>query len=180
MKILRTIIFFLVCINTFNLDIPEQGIVTFGFSLWAKNVWLYYRTTGTVVATSDNPKLSNVSVGKILLDGVSSGTACISAFNFVWDNSMRVQPCLGLGLEIGAIIETLANGTGSFTAAFSGGSAENYEKQFTNTTIGLVVPFTDDTEGNEYELTLPELEITGSLPSGGSSDLLQITFDYRA
>jgi len=168
-------------VNTFNLDIPEQGIVTFGFGLMGKNrvVANGAAPAGTVVNASDNPSLSNVSVGQILLDGVSqAGTACVSAFSFAWDNSMQVQRCLGLGLEIGAIIETLANGTGSFTAAWSTGSALNYEKQFTNTTISLVIPFTD-TEGNEYELTLPEVEITGSLPSGGNSDLLQATFEYR-
>ena len=103
-------------VNTFNLDIPEQGIVTFGFGLALK--WVSLRMVlpaGTVVNASDNPSLSNVSVGQILLDGVSqAGTACVSAFSFAWDNSMQVQRCLGLGLEIGAIIETLANGTGSF------------------------------------------------------------------
>ena len=91
---------------------------------------------------------------------------------------MQVRKCLGAGLEVGAILEMSAKGTGSFTAAWSTGSAANYEKQFTNTTISLVIPFTD-TEGNEYELTLPEVEITGSLPSGGNSDLLQATFEYR-
>lgn len=168
-------------VNTFNLDIPEQGIVTFGFGLMGKKrvVVNGAAPAGTVVNASNNPSLSNVSVGQILLDGVSqAGTACVSAFSFAWDNSMQVQRCLGLGLEIGAIIETLANGTGSFTQAWSAGSAVNYENQFTNKTISLVIPFTD-TEGNEYELTLPEIEITGSLPSGGNSDLLQATFEYR-
>lgn len=72
----------------------------------------------------------------------------------------------------------MANGTGSFTAAWSTGAAANYEKQFTNTTIGLQVVI-KDSSNNEYVLTLPKVEITASLPSGGNSDILQASFEYR-
>jgi hypothetical protein len=91
---------------------------------------------------------------------------------------MQVQRCLGAGLDVGAIIETLANGTGSFTAAWSTGAAANYEKQFTNTLISLKIDIVDS-EANAYELTLPKVEITATLPSGGNSDILQASFEYR-
>lgn len=167
-------------VNTVNISIPEQGLVNIVFGLMAKG-----RTpsstapTGTVTSPTLTPTFSNVSVGDILIDGVSQvGVACISAFDFTWDNTMQVQRCLGAGLGIGNIIETLANGTGSFTAAWSSGAAANYEKQFTNSTIGLKIDIADSL-GNEYVLTLPKVEITASLPSGGNSDILQATFDYR-
>lgn len=55
-------------VNTFNLDIPEQGIVTFGFGLMGKKrvVANGAAPAGTVVNASNNPSLSNVSVGQIL------------------------------------------------------------------------------------------------------------------
>lgn len=169
-------------VNTMNISIPEQGLVTIGFGLMGKGRTVSGTLpTGTVTTPTLTPVFSSVSVGDILIDGVSQvGVACITSFDFTWDNTMQVQRCLGAGLDIGAIIETLANGTGSFTAAWSANAATNYEKQFTNTTIGLQILLTDaETGGNEYVLTLPKVEITASLPSGGNSDILQATFDYR-
>ena len=167
-------------VNTVNISIPEQGLVTIGFGLMAKGRTVASSLpAGTVTTPTLTPTFSNVSVGDILIDGVSQvGVACITAFDFTWDNTMQVQRCLGAGLDIGALIETMANGTGSFTAAWSTGAAANYEKQFTNTTIGLQVVI-KDSSNNEYVLTLPKVEITASLPSGGNSDILQASFEYR-
>ena len=167
-------------VNTLNISIPEQGLVTIGFGLMGKGRTVASSLpAGTVTTPTLTPTFSNVSVGDILIDGVSQvGVACITAFDFTWDNTMQVQRCLGAGLDIGALIETLANGTGSFTAAWSTGAAANYEKQFTNTTIGLQVVI-KDSANNEYVLTLPKVEITASLPSGGNSDILQASFEYR-
>jgi len=167
-------------VNTLNISIPEQGLVTIGFGLMGKGRTVASSLpAGTVTTPTLTPTFSNVSVGDILIDGVSQvGVACITAFDFTWDNTMQVQRCLGAGLDIGALIETMANGTGSFTAAWSTGAAANYEKQFTNTTIGLQVVI-KDSSNNEYVLTLPKVEITASLPSGGNSDILQASFEYR-
>lgn len=167
-------------VNTVNISIPEQGLVTIGFGLMGKGRTVASSLpAGTVTTPTLTPTFSNVSVGDILIDGVSQvGVACITAFDFTWDNTMQVQRCLGAGLDVGALIETMANGTGSFTAAWSTGAAANYEKQFTNTTIGLQVVI-KDSSNNEYVLTLPKVEITASLPSGGNSDILQASFEYR-
>ena len=120
-------------VNTVNISIPEQGLVTIGFGLMGKGRTVASSLpAGTVTTPTLTPTFSNVSVGDILIDGVSQvGVACITAFDFTWDNTMQVQRCLGAGLDIGALIETMANGTGSFTAAWSTGAAANYEKQFT-------------------------------------------------
>lgn len=167
-------------VNTFNISIPEDGLITTTFGLMGKGRTVSDTLpTGTVTPATMTPAMSNVSVGDILIDGVSQvGVACITAFDFTWDNTMQVQKCLGGGLDVGAIIETLANGTGSFTAAWSTGAAANYEKQFTNTLIALKINLVDS-EANAYELTLPKVEITATLPSGGNSDILQATFEYR-
>lgn len=167
-------------VNTFNISIPEDGLITTTFGLMGKGRTVSATLpTGTVTTPTLTPAMSNVSVGDILIDGVSQvGISCITAFDFTWDNTMQVQRCLGAGLDVGAIIETLANGTGSFTAAWSTGAAANYEKQFTNTLISLKIDIVDS-EANAYELTLPKVEITATLPSGGNSDILQTSFEYR-
>ena len=87
------------------------------------------------------------------------------------------QKCLGAGLEVGAILEMSAKGTGSFTMAWSTKAAELYEKQFTNGNISLSIPITD-TAGNKYVLNIPKVELTASLATGGKDDILNTTFEY--
>lgn len=168
-------------VNTWALTIPESGIVTTTFGMIGLG-----RTpsdtvpAGTVTApTPLPPTFSSVSVEDIKIDGVTQvGVACITAFDFTWDNTAQTQRCLGNGLDIGAIIATLANGTGSFTMAWSKNGALNYEKQFSNTTLAITVSLKDGLE-NVYVLALPKVEITATLPSGGNGDILQATFEYR-
>ena len=166
-------------VNTFGIDIPEAGPIglTFGF-MGTKRTTAAVAPVGTITPASANPRMSNISVGDLLVDGVSvKGTACITAFSFNWDNSMQVQKCLGAGLEVGAILEMSAKGTGSFTMAWSTKAAELYEKQFTNGNISLSIPITD-TAGNKYVLNIPKVELTASLATGGKDDLLNTTFEY--
>lgn len=166
-------------VNTFGIDIPESGLIglTFGF-MGTKRTPAAVAPAGTITPASTNPRMSNISVGDLLVDGTSvKGTACITAFSFNWDNSMQVQKCLGAGLEVGAILEMSAKGTGSFTMAWSTKAAELYENQFTNATISLSIPITD-TAGNKYVLNIPKVELTASLATGGKDDLLNTTFEY--
>ena len=166
-------------VNTFGIDIPEAGLIglTFGF-MGMKRTTAAVAPVGTITPASTNPRMSNISVGDLLVDGVSvKGTACISAFSFNWDNSMQVRKCLGAGLEVGAILEMSAKGTGSFTMAWSTKAAELYEKQFTNGNISLSIPITD-TAGNKYVLNIPKVELTAPLATGGKDDLLNTTFEY--
>lgn len=166
-------------VNTFGIDIPEAGLIglTFGF-MGTKRTTAAVAPVGTITPASSNPRMSNISVGDLLVDGVSvKGTACIAAFSFNWDNSMQVRKCLGAGLEVGAILEMSAKGTGSFTMAWSTKAAELYEKQFTNGNISLSIPITD-TAGNKYVLNIPKVELTAPLATGGKDDLLNTTFEY--
>lgn len=166
-------------VNTFGIDIPEAGLIglTFGF-MGTKRTTAAVAPVGTITPASTNPRMSNISVGDLLVDGVSvKGTACITAFSFNWDNSMQVRKCLGAGLEVGAILEMSAKGTGSFTMAWSTKAAELYEKQFINGNISLSIPITD-TAGNKYVLNIPKVELTAPLATGGKDDLLNTTFEY--
>lgn len=168
-------------VNTFTLDIPEEGIVTFGFGLMGKSRAHVSNIapTGVVTPADDKAKLSSLGVGDVLVDGQSVvGVACISALSFEWDNQAQVQRCLGNGGAVGAIIEGMSNGTGTVTMAWSKKGAELLEKQFTNSLVSFVIPF-GDSLGNKYTLTLPQVTIKGSLPSGGGEDILQASIEYR-
>ena len=167
-------------VNTFNITIPESGIVTTTFGMIGLDrVAGSVAPVGAVTTPTLTDPFSSVSVTDIQIDGVTTaGVACITDFNFTWDNSAQTQRCLGDGLAIGNIIETLANGTGSFTMAWSVKGADMYESQFTNTTYSLSVKMVDG-QGNEYLLTLPKIEITGNLPTGSNTDILSISYDYR-
>lgn len=167
-------------VNTFNLSIPQTGIVTTSFGIIALG-----RTpastipAGTVTAPALPPTFSNISVTDMKVDGISQvGVACIESFEFNWDNTAQTQRCLGAGLDIGAVIATLANGTGNFVATWATKSAENYEKQFINQTLAIEITLKDG-NNNEYLLEIPKAEITAELPSGGQGDILTTTFDYR-
>lgn len=166
-------------VNTFAIDIPESGLITMTFGIMALGRQNFSSMpAGTVTPADTNPKMSNISVGDILIDGVSqAGISCITAFSFNWDNSMQIQRCLGNGIDPKKIIEMVAAGTGSFTAAWSRNTSDMYEKQFTNATIALKVPFMDS-NGKAYVIEIPKAEITATLPSGGNSDILSASFEY--
>lgn len=170
-------------VNTWNISVPEQGLITTSFGLMGKS----RRASTTLpigVVTPDvlNPAYSSVSVGNILIDGASqAGIACVTAFDFTWDNTMQVQRCLGDGLDIGALIATSAVGTGSVTIAWSSVAGQDYyERQFKNQTISFELFIRESSEevGNSYTLTIPTAEITASLPSGGKDEILQATLEF--
>lgn len=167
-------------VSQFGLEIPEEGSI--------KGTWTFAgldrsqspaAPTATITPASTAEEFSNVGVGEIELDGASlKGIACVTSFKFDLNNNLKVQKCLGDGLAVGKQIETKVDISGSFVAAFGDKAAEIYEKQFTNGKLKLKIPFGDG--DNNYILTIPRLTVTGSLPSGSSTDLLQITFNFKA
>lgn len=166
--------------NTFELTVATESISTFNFGLMSKSrTPVAVIPVGVVTTPVIPPPYTNVSVGDILVDGVSqAGVACISDFSFMWDNSTEVQRCLGQGVNAGNLIPKMANGSGTMTMAWSKKAWELFEKQYTNTLISIVVPFLD-TEGNGYTLTIPKAEFTAALPNGGNDDILQVSVEYR-
>ena len=167
-------------VNTFNLTIGVDALATATFGMIGMGrEAASILPSGTVTEPTLTPVISGISVDDITIDGVTQvGVACITDFEFNWDNTAEVQRCLGGEGSVGAVIATLADGTGSFTMAWSANSAVNYEKQFTGETIAISVSMKDSL-GNAYVLTLPKVEITASLPSGGNADILQADFEYR-
>lgn len=170
-------------VNTWTLSVPEQGLVTTTFGLMGKSrISSIELPSGIVTPDPLNPAYSSVSVGRILIDGqTTEGQACVTSFDFTWDNTMQVQRCLGGGLDIGAVIETSAVGTGSLTIAWSKLLGQDfYERQFVNQTVSLELYVREGSEetGNSYTLTIPTAEITLGLPSGGKDEILQASLEF--
>lgn len=167
-------------LSKFTLNIQEEGLVTMTFGLAGMNRSQAAQVpTGTISPASLKEEFTNVGVGDLMLNGASlKGIACVTAFSLEIDNSMKAQKCLGNGLAAGKQIEGKANITGSFTCAWSPkASLDIYEQQFTNGKLAIKIPF-GDAAGNNYELTLPVVTVTGELPNGGADDLLQASFSY--
>lgn len=170
-------------VNTWAISVPEQGLVTTTFGLLGKSrISSIILPSGTIAPDPLNPSYSSVSVGRILIDGqTTEGQACVTSFDFNWDNTMQVQRCLGGGLNIGAVIETSAVGTGSLTIAWSKLLGQDfYERQFVNRTVSLELYIREgsDETGNSYTITIPTSEIVLGLPSGGKGDILQATLEF--
>ena len=164
--------------NQFKLTVPENGLITATFSFMGMGrAKATAAPAGTITAAMSNPLMSSVSIGDILIDGAVIAGACITQFDFTWDNSMQVQRCLGKGLDIGAILEMVAGGTGNFTVAWSQNTSLLYDKQFLNIPIALSIPMADS-DGNKYVLALPKVQVTAPLPSSGNSEITTSQFAY--
>ena len=172
-------------VNTMNLTVPADGVLTIGFGLMGMDrKKLASAPVGATPASTADP-MSSVTVGTILIDGASTANkACVTGINLTVDNTMQTQKCLGEGTAIGAIIETSAVISGSFTTAWATKSAEWYEAQFRNGKISLEFPFHDlDEEGNkryEYIINVPVAEISAPLPSGAKGDILSTDFAFTS
>lgn len=167
-------------VRTMGIEIPGEGKVTLSLGLSCMD----YEDATTPFATTVNPAtgtpfISSINVGSIEVDGqVLEGQACISGMSINLDNNLQTQRCLGSGkLGPGALIETAADITGSVTMAWSKKSWEIWKHQMTRKTIALEFPITDS-EGNEYVFHFPAVEVDGEMPSGGKSDLLEVTLNY--
>lgn len=165
-------------INQWNLSIPDGGIVTSKFSIMGmKRVASNAVPAGEIEEAEDVAQFTSLSTGDILIDGETKAGMCATQLELTIDNSMQMQKCLNYENNISAILETIMKGSGSVTISWSSNSAELYERQFTNTPIGLQYSL-KDSDGNKYMLTLPKLLLTAPLPSGSNGDILNTQFSF--
>ena len=165
-------------LNQWSLSIPESGIVTSKFSIMGMKRTAYQAMpTGVVTAAVDAIQFTSLSAGDILIDSQAKPGMCATQLELTIDNSMQVQKCLNYENNISAVLESVLKGTGNITIAWSSNTAELYEKQFLNETIGLQYSL-KDSDGNKYTLLLPKLQLTAPLPSGSATDVLQTQFSF--
>lgn len=168
-------------ISTLSLDIPEEGKVTMTFGTMGMGYEdaIVDPTSGDTI----NPPTTTVAVGSgtgigtVLINGSEVDT-CVVSMSLELDNTMQVQRCLGK-VGPGALRATTAAVTGTMTFAWSQAGLDQWRKQFTRESISVSMPI-QDSAGNSYLLTLPEVELDGDLPEGGLEDLLNVELNYTA
>lgn len=167
-------------VRTMAIDIPGEGKVTLSLGLSCMD---YEDAEASFVTAkkpvSDTPFVSSISVGTVKVDGQNlEGQACVSGMTMSLDNNLQTQRCLGSGkLGPGALIETVADITGTVTLAWSKKAWEIWKNQMTRKTIAIEFPIKDSL-GNEYVFSFPAVEVDGEMPNGGKSDLLEVTLNY--
>lgn len=166
-------------VNTMTLDIPDGGYaaLTFGFmGSGYENALTDFAPSPTDVPVS--PKATSLSVSDIKIDGVTtSGTACATAFSFELTNNIERQNCLGAGLYGDDLTEMMADMTGSLTLKYGQRAQTILNKQITAAPIRIevAITFPDD---SSYTLVIPKAQISGDVPSGGMTDLLEASLTY--
>ena len=155
-------------VNTFKLDIPQQGFIgaTFGFTGqgYETGATAY---SATPAATSVAQKASNITVGDIKINGSSlKGVACATAFSFELNNNIDSVPCLGGGLYPQNLLEMMADITGSMTLEYATVAQGYLGNQITGAPISIEATIKTP-DNSSYVLTIPKAQISGSLPTGG-------------
>ena len=155
-------------VNTFKLEIPEQGFIgaTFGFTGqgYETGATAY---SATPAATSVAQKASNITVGDIKINGSSlKGVACATAFSFELNNNIDSVPCLGGGLYPQNLLEMMADITGSMTLEYATVAQGYLGNQITGAPISIEATIKTP-DNSSYVLTIPKAQISGSLPTGG-------------
>lgn len=166
-------------VNSWALSIATDEIVTSTFGIMGlKRAASTTAPAGTVTPATDVTPFTALSVGDIEFDDVAiSGTMCATALDITFDNAAQVQKCLNYENSAGAILETILNASGSVTLAWAVGSAALYEKQFKNIPVKIEWSIKDAT-GNMYTLTLPKVQLSMTLPTGASGDILTVDASF--
>lgn len=166
-------------VNSWALSIATDEIVTSTFGIMGlKRASSTTAPAGTVTPAPEATPFTALSVGDIEFDDVAiSGTMCATALDITFDNAAQVQKCLNYENSAGAILETILNASGSVTLAWAVGSAALYEKQFKNIPVKIEWSIKDAT-GNMYTLTLPKVQLSMTLPTGSSGDILTVDASF--
>ncbi len=163
-----------------GIEVPEEGIVTVTFTFQGRGRDPVTLTVpaGTVTPANTNKPFTNVGVGDVTIDGQSmQDIACVTSFNLNIEFSIEAQKCFGKGLSVGKLIETGVTMTGTATLAWGDEAASINELKYTDSDISLKIPLSD-ADGNSYTIDIPEATITGELPSGAKTDILQYSLSY--
>ena len=169
-------------VNTMNLDISVDNIIKVTFGLMG----LGYDSRKTTSfakspeAAVDKQKASGLSIGDILIDD-SPIAVCVEAFSLTLDNQAMVQKCLGKSEIYGGNIHALiASATGSMTLAFGEQAYEILEMQRTGGIMSVKLPIRFE-DGSGYDITLPEVQIEGDIPSPSGTELptAEVSFKPR-
>ena len=167
-------------VNSLKIDITTDDLVKVTFGIMGQGYQhsktLSFAKSPAVVAPGK--AASGLSIGTILKDGVDIGI-CVESFSFEIDNQAEIQKCLGDNLYGGNILAMLANISGSMTLAYGAASHDLIVNQLTGATVALEVPINYSNK-QKYVIKLPQVQVTGDIPSPSGTDLATVDVNYTA
>lgn len=167
-------------VNTFNLNLRANEIVTGDVQFMGKSGTHAGATVGTgaAVAANTNDVMSTTSnVAQLLDNGVALAGTYARELSFAVNNKLRGKPGIGVlgNTDIGLGRFEM---TGKLVAYFE--TAALYDKYMNNTASSLATRLTD-AAGNTYVISVPLLEFTdGNVIAGGNDQDVLVDLSFGA
>ena len=164
-------------VATMNIQVPNDGEIEVTTSFAATGWQDKADDTNfilTPVAEAFQRRYGFKDVSGLKLNGVQVGdnNVCVDTFNLQFDNAVQTQRCIGNGNPFaGNIIPTTFTPSGSITLSWSKTAYELWKKQQTGDAISF--EFTLGNADGAYDFLIPEMEISGSWPDGGATDIIR-------
>lgn len=169
-------------VATMNFEIPNDNEInvttTFAAIAWddkADNTSFIVNP----VAETNQRRYGFKDVTGLKINGVQLGedNACVDSFNLQFDNAVQTQRCIGNGNPFpGNIIPTTFTPSGSITMSWSKAAYTYWKAQQTGDALSF--EFTLNNADGGYTFFLPEMEVSGDWPDGGSTDIIQVELSY--
>ncbi|QZI68671.1 Ig-like domain-containing protein [Pseudomonas protegens] len=171
-------------VSTMNIQVPNDGEIEITTTFTATG-WKDKADDTSYIVTPATEQFQRrygfKDVSGLKLNGVQVGdnNVCVDTFNLQFDNAVQTQRCIGNGNPFaGNIIPTTFTPSGSITLSWSKTAYELWKKQQTGDAISF--EFTIGNADGSYDFLIPEMEISGSWPDGGATDIIQVELSYTA
>jgi hypothetical protein len=163
--------------NTFNLNVPADGIVTGAFGMIGQNETLNQDLSALGTPTFTDPTTTEVFdsfTGTVKEGGVT--IAIISEIVLSLSNGIATRYAVGSDETLEPSIGK-SNLTGSITAYFE--NADLIEKFLDETPSSLEFSLVD-AAGNSYTFLIPKIKYTGGQPDATGEDSIPLSMPFQA
>lgn len=176
---------FLGCaVNTFKMSVSDGKLLDLVFGLMARSYQNKSDDTqfaSAIVSAGELTPASVLTVKDFKINGaLTNGVACVKAFDLEVNNNITQTSCIGTGdIFAGGLAEMKQTVTGNLTLAYGKQSQEYVNAQIKGDTLSI--EFTVHFEGKgDYTFNLPNIQVSGDVPSGGGGDILDQAFTFTA
>lgn len=171
-------------VDTINIEVPNDNEISVTTTFMATS-W-QDKADNTSFIVSPAPEANQRRYGfkdvtGLKINGVQLGddNACVDTFNLQFANNSQTQRCIGNGNPFaGNIIQTTFVPGGSITLSWSKTAYQYWKAQQTGDSLSF--EFTLSNADGGYTFLIPEMEVSGDWPDGGSTDIIQVELNYTA
>lgn len=161
--------------NTMSMSVTPDGIVGVTFGVIGRNASSSESgVSGQTLGTPNTNRVFNAFGGSVLVDG--SPFAIATELSFTLENGMEARPVIGSDMTISPS-NGRSNLTGSLGVWFEDSS---FVKKFWDEE-NISIAFTlVDPDGNEFEVTIPNISLTGGQPDVSGQAAIPLTVPFQA